>query len=370
MDDAVMLEEAAESTSLPLPMSAADLLDKDFAPVEFAIEPYFPRAEVTELVGAHGIFKSTCALGACLAVVTGRTWGGASVNKGAAVFITMEDGERTLAHRIRAWLDSIPAGREREEAETAVRADFFYLAREHARDLALTDTDRGSTFQRGPVIGHLSAWLNGASLVVLETASRLHGGPELNEALAVFAQAVERIAIFTKAAVVIVRHVSKQAARDGVADSYAGRGGGALSDAARSVLVMTRDKKGEGSEDAEDDAISTVTLTHAKASLSAPGPRIVWRPVPTEHGVYLWPLSSREKERAEEQRLLAHLRCVGPAGLTQTDLHKKPIPGLPREAAKKAVKRLVADRRVAELVEDRNRNKGVVVYRIAGGSDA
>ncbi len=79
--------------------------------------PYFPRGEITELVGAHGIFKSTVAIGACLSVATGRTWGGAPVEQGPAVFITMEDGERTLAMRVQAWLDGVPAGQERADAE-------------------------------------------------------------------------------------------------------------------------------------------------------------------------------------------------------------------------------------------------------------
>lgn len=234
-----------EATPLPSLLSADRLLDTEFPPVTFAVDPYFPRAEVTELVGAHGIFKSTAALGACLSVATGRAWGGARVTQGFAVFVTMEDGERTIAHRVRAWLEGVPAGQDRADAEAKVRDNLFFLAREQARELALTASDRAGTFQREAVVNHLAATLCGSTLVVLETASRLHDGPEMNEGLAVFAQAVERIAIASGAAVAIVRHVSKQAARDGTSDSYAGRGGGAFSDAARSVLVMAREKKGE-----------------------------------------------------------------------------------------------------------------------------
>ncbi|MGA8891813.1 MAG: hypothetical protein WB493_09610, partial [Anaeromyxobacteraceae bacterium] len=48
---------------LPELRPASILLDTQFPPLRFAIEPYFPRSELTELVGAHGIFKSTAALG-------------------------------------------------------------------------------------------------------------------------------------------------------------------------------------------------------------------------------------------------------------------------------------------------------------------
>ncbi len=69
-------DEQMNTSGLPEALlPAARLLDSEFPPVEYAVEPYFPRAEVTELVGAHGIFKSTAALGACLSVACGRGWG-------------------------------------------------------------------------------------------------------------------------------------------------------------------------------------------------------------------------------------------------------------------------------------------------------
>lgn len=351
-----------EAAPLPSLLSADRLLDTEFPPVTFAVEPYLPRAEVTELVGAHGIFKSTAALGACLSVATGRAWGGARVTKGFAIFITMEDGERTIAHRTRAWLEGVTAGKDRAGAEVDVRENLFFLAREQARELALTASDRTGTYQRESVVQHLAGLLCGSTLVVLETASRLHDGPEMNEGLAVFAQAVERIAVASGAAVAIVRHVSKQAARDGTSDSYAGRGGGAFSDAARSVLVMAREKK-TGEDDPADDAVSTVTLTHAKATLSAPGPRIVWRPVVTPHGVYLWALTQREEANAEERKVLAYVAAAGSEGVTAKALHVKPPTGITRGAARAALERLVASGLVISTVEDRPRNRGVTVYR-------
>jgi hypothetical protein len=258
----------------------------------------------------------------------------------------------------------VPAGRERDDAAADIRANFSYLAREHARDLALTATNRLSTTIRAHVVEHLSGVLRGASLVVLETTSRLHDGPEMNEALAVFALAVEDIAIATGAALCIVRHVSKQAARDGTADSYAGRGGGALSDACRSVLVMTRDRK--QSEEEDPDPLAPVRLVHAKATHTAKAKPVVWKPVVTEYGVYLYPLTRAEEVRGDARRLLDYLRDLGDEGVTRTDLHKRPPAGLGRSAAKAALEHLASTGQLVTAEEKRGRSKQTVtVYRLA-----
>lgn len=358
----------AAGVAMPLPLDASRLLDGSFPPVEFAVDPYLPRSEVTELVGAHGIFKSTAALAACLSVASGRCWGPGRTSQGRACFVTMEDSERTLARRIRAWLDGVPAGRDRDLAEAEVRGHFTYLAREHAGALTLTATDRAATYANHQVVEHLSAVLAGMSLVVLETASRLHEGPEMNEALAVFASAVERVAIATGAAVCIVRHTSKQGAREGVTDSYAGRGGGSFSDAARSVLVMTRERKPEADESEEPDTLAPVKLTHAKSTHTRPGQAVIWRPVASEHGVYLYALSDRETANAEARRLREHLRGLAVEGVTASELHKHPPAGLSRSGTKAALRQLQAAGEVVETQEARGRSKQLVsVFRLAGG---
>lgn len=365
--EAVPDPDAAPGEPLPVPRDAMHLLDGVFPPVEFAVDPYLPKAEVTELAGAHGIFKSTAALAACLCVASGRSWGPGRTSQGRACFVTMEDSERTLSRRIRAWLDGVPAGLDRTDAEADVRGHFTYLAREHAGALTLTTTDRTATYAHHQVVDHLSAALAGMSLVVLETASRLHDGPEMNEALAVFASAVERIAIATGAAVCIVRHVSKQGARDGVTDSYAGRGGGSFSDAARSVLVMTRERRPDAEEGEGADALAPVKMTHAKATHTAPGQPVLWRPVVSEHGVYLYALSDRETATSEARRLREHLSGVTVEGVTASELHKRPPAGLSRAGTRAALQHLLATGAVAETKEARGRSKQLVsVFRLAG----
>lgn len=113
-----------------------------------------------------------------------------------------------------------------------------------------------------------------------------------------------------------------------------------------------------------------MTLTHAKASLSAPGPRIVWRPVVTPHGVYLWALTQREEANVEERKVLAYVAACGAEGVTAKGMHDKRPAGLTRDGAKRALERLVAARLVVATVEDRARNKGVTVYRAAENDHA
>jgi hypothetical protein len=316
----------------------AHLLDTEYPPVEYAIDPIAPRCEIAEWTGAHGIFKSTLALAACLSVVSGRRFGGLPVVPGRAVFITAEDGERTVASRVRAWLESVPVGAERIAATKAVRERFAFLAREHVRGLALTMVEYGDPAPRASTLARLTELVQGASLVILETAARLADGNENeNRVQATFAQALEEIAGGSRAAVGIVRHVSKQAARDGSTDSYSGRGGGALSDAARSVIVFTRER---GDKQAGDtDPLAPVTMTHAKATLSRPAEKIVWQPVETACGVYLRALSDDEKTRANARKLLA---ALPPEGITSTALHKSSSTraGLSRGAAEAALELL------------------------------
>jgi hypothetical protein len=353
-------DEAARAV-LPDLIPGGQLLDTDYPPVEFAIDPVLPLRELTEWVGRHGIFKSTLALAAGLAIATGRRFGGLPVRKGKAVFITAEDSERTIALRVRAWLESIPVGEERRAATAAVRENFYFLAREHVRGLALTLVEDGEPAARAGVVARLTELVEGAVVVFLETAARLAEGDEnANRVQAAFAQVLEQIAIDSGAAVGIVRHVGKAAAREGATDSYAGRGGGALSDAARSVVNFTRpDAKGE-----EPNPLAPVVMTHAKATLSRPARTIQWQPVETVAGVYLRALSDDEEVRANARKLLA---AFPPDGVTATDMYKKRPAGLSRTAGKAALDLLVETKLVVAVeVPSRGTNRQpTTVYQLA-----
>jgi hypothetical protein len=351
--------DVAVRPEIPDLIPGAHLLDTEYPPVEYAIDPIAPRRELVEWVGKHGIYKSTLALAACLSVASGRRFGGLPVTRGKAVFITAEDSERTIAFRVRAWLESIPVGPERAAATKAVRENFHFLAREHVRGLALTMVQYGEPSARADVVARVTELVTGALIVFLETAARLADGNENeNRVQAAFAQTIEEIAAGSGAAVGIVRHVSKASAREGATDSYAGRGGGALSDAARSVVNFTRpDPKGGE----EPDPFIPVTMTHAKATLSRPASKILWQPVETPSGVYLRALSDDETIRANARKLLA---AIPPEGFTETEVHKRPPAGLSRTAAKAALDLLRETGRVVPFERQHGGNRQpVTAYR-------
>lgn len=340
------------------------LLDMPLPSVAYAIKPYFPLGEFVELHGPHGQFKSTIALYAALSVAAGGAWNRGEVRQGRSVFISLEDRSATLARRVRSWLEGPEfedsgAGDARRARDEGVRANFWYLGREEAAGLILTFPEYGQSQVRHDVVEQLVDLCKGAVFVVLETAARLHPGAETNEALSVLAAALEEVATRTGACVVLVRHVAKEQARNGAADSYGGRGGGSLADAARSVLSTTR--QGDGGN-------AVVRLVHTKSTHSAPGPDLVWRPVPRGESVYLQAMTGAEEEAAERAALLERIGRAGDAGVTRRDLERGIPQNATREHRREQLRRCLEDlvrRGTVERIERRGtRGPPTDAYRV------
>lgn len=284
------------------------------APREFVIEPLLPKGVLTEFSGAHGISKSTLALGMVVAVATGRSWSGLPTTGGKVVFASREDAHEEILRRVQAWIASI-APSDRPEVEQALCENLILLGRDETAGLMLTTKSFGACSVRREAVDLIVERCQGAALIVLETAARLHGGDELNEDLAQLAEAFEQVASRTNAAVILIRHVSKAAARDKAVDSYAGRGGGALSDAARSVLVLVQ----LSPEQARDQGITldglaatikspVIALHHAKASYSAPHEPLFFVRLP---GPVLRQVAAPDPDEVFGERLLTYLRRQG-----------------------------------------------------------
>ena len=343
--------------------SGAAIFDTEYPPVEFAIAPYLPKGELIEIHGPHGQFKSTIMLYACLSVATGEPWGGVPVKQGKAVFISLEDSSATLARRVKCWVEG---GAECE----AIRENFHFLGREKAKSLALTVTDFGRAHPRVAVVDHFAKLCAGAELIVLETVSRLHPGEETNEAFAVFANAAEDVAMRTGAAVVIVGHVPKEAARNGSPDSYGLRGGGALADAARSVLAVVRDGEGKPRMDGTFDA---VRLVHVKSTHAPRGADLAWRPTSEGGAVFLQAMTAAESASDLASRLYEKILVEGAAGITTRELTRS-LPAKGREEKRAemndALDALVADGRVVQVFPPGKtgpRSPTFIAARIAAG---
>jgi hypothetical protein len=340
------LSFATVGRSIPKSLTPlSNLLDREVRPPSFVVAPFLPRGELTEIVGAHGSFKSTLALDACLSVATGRAWGSYAVEKGRAAFITLEDSSFTLQRRVMAWLDGvasadgIEASRvERAQAERDARANFAFVGREDAQGIVLTATDgNGFTRARTDVADQFAALVDGCSLVVLETVSRIHDGQEDNASFRALVESLERIVVqVSDAALVIVRHVSKNAVaklKSGDFDAYVGRGGAALSDAVRSCLVVVR----------ANGAVPSVTVHAVKTTHAQEGATMSWRPifVPARGAVRMEPITEASLALADAQQLRAFIAANG-GSIVKSDFKKGEIPcGLTRPRAEAAIDALV-----------------------------
>ena len=370
-DELRKLIDAATVGRLPDSLDDGSTLLEEYPPLEFPIEPYFPKGELAELNGPHGQFKSTLMLRAALSVATGEPFHTRVFAKlGKAVFISLEDRTPTLAKRVRCWLtggnplyqkiadEKRRTKEEREKLKDRIQRNFRYLGREKAHPLTLTTRKYGETVIRTANVDRIVNLCQGADLIVLETAARLHPGEESNEALAVLATALESIATRTGACVVLVRHVSKEQAqkRNGSTTSYAGRGGGSLADAARSVLSVVR---------VGDKQDTPVRMVHTKSTHTARGPDLFWRVDSTPLGPYLAPMEApaqKTEQKAEaSDRVLGVIRTAGAKGIGARDLQRKLPSGADPAEQKAAIKQLVASGQVTETKEARGR----VVYRIA-----
>jgi hypothetical protein len=131
------------------------------------------------------------------------------------------------------------------------------------------------------------------------------------------------------------------------------------------VIVFTRERA-DGKLGGDPDPLAPVTMTHAKATLSRPAGKIVWRPVETPSGgVYLRPLSDDEALRANAAKLRA---AVPPEGLTRTDFHKRPPAGLSRKDAEAARDLLIELGHIEETERTRGAtNQKARVYVLTEG---
>lgn len=341
----------------PLTLEA---LHTSIEPRKFAIEPLLPRGVLIELSGAHGISKSTLALDMALHVAAGRRWCGLPTTAGKVVFASREDSHEDILRRVQSLLSAFRP-EDRPMIEKAICENLMFLGREDTKHLSVTMKEFGKCSVRREAIDIIAERCQGASLIVLETASRLHGGDELNEDLAQLAEAFEQIAGRTDAAVMLIRHVGKQAAKDKSVDSYAGRGGGSLSDAARSVLVLVQLDQEEAKKrhiilDGLAASVSrhVIVLTHAKSSYTEPHAPLYFVRLPGPQLKQVFPL---DETNMYSERLLAFMRKEALKGGEAMSAHKL------KERCGEAE---VPQNKVADVL-DRLHNEGRVMKEEIGG---
>ncbi|MDP3835035.1 MAG: AAA family ATPase [Hydrogenophaga sp.] len=233
------------------PVSVGDLFTRPSPAPLFAWEGMLPLSTVSLLSAHGGTGKSTLALMLAVAAVTGRDLFGVGVRPGPAVFVSLEEGQGIVRHRLahicRCWnvnprdLENrlhIVDGTEYPELFTAETRGAGETTRTFSelRDLLQTVA---------------------AGLVVVDNASDAFGGDEIQRRqVRAFMRSLVEIARDTDAALLLLAHVDKNTSRARKGEGGEGYSGStAWHNSARSRLFLSR---------AEDGSL---TLEHQKSNL-------------------------------------------------------------------------------------------------------
>lgn len=216
------------------------------APIAFLWDRRIPAGKVTILAGAGGTGKSSFLVGLALARATGHPFLGVPTIPGATLFLSAEDSMTDYLRKVDAWRSLYPTLDAEKISRNVSIWEFI------GEDFRIVSSRFGEVTANAArvdeiVVGVLSLDPR-PDLIVIETASRFGAGDEnANGAAAALIAACERLSEMTSAAILLMTHVGKAAARTATVDAYAPRGASALTDNARSVLVLSDIPRGTDS---------------------------------------------------------------------------------------------------------------------------
>ena len=252
----------AETTSepqgaIPATLKAVELVDVMSAqpePVRFAVDPLMPKRHVTLLGGHGGIGKSSLALGIAAHVACGRDFAGLPVTQSPVVFVSLEDESAIVRLRLRKVIEAY------QLPPQAVLENMRLLdGTEAAAALMVEGSGHGAapTFTR--TYNEVSEASEGAGLIIIDNASDAFAANEnARREVRLFIRGLAAIARHHDAALVLLAHIDKNAAKDGArGNSYSGST--AWHNSARSRLALM-----------EQDG--HIQLLHEKANLSKKAP--------------------------------------------------------------------------------------------------
>jgi hypothetical protein len=226
------------SAELPAP---AHLLDR-----------LLPLGVPSLLGGDGGTGKSNLALALVAHAACGREWAGLQMARTRAVYVSLEDDERLVLWRLRR----IAAAYDLPLPEVIAGVRVLVVTDEGDATLAVEQSHQGvRELVMTRAFDELAASLNGEQLVVVDNASDAFAGDEINRRqVRAFMRALGNLARRHTAAVVVLAHVDKQAAKHGGA-GHTYSGSTAWSTTARSRMALVPNEGGG------------VDLIHEKANL-------------------------------------------------------------------------------------------------------
>jgi RecA-family ATPase len=270
----------------------AEDLDVEPASVRCLWGHYIVAGEVNVLTGPGGCGKSSLLTGLALAGATGQAFLGRTTREFQTVIFTTEDAVDDYKRKLHAWKYAYP-GTWREATGR------IHIIPLKGVPLALVESDYGQVHVAPGVVEALAERTrelvpDGEVLILVETVSRVSGGDETNAGAGMLVVALERLSLLTGGGTPVpVAHVGKENARQRQTDMYAARGGSALADNARSVLVLSRPPKElleEHGLDETGEPDYLFVLAHAKHNRTPREPDLLLRRESGKHAAYfeLW----------------------------------------------------------------------------------
>lgn len=287
--------------------TAAELA-QDPPRLEFIWEDFLPCGKVAVLAGAGGGGKTALLLGLAAARAMSEPYLGKHTRPGTTVVVSCEDSKDDYQRKLAAVRES------RQDLDLDAIARHLKFVDLSGTPFQLVDSDFKQfavSQSADDLVAVIREKAPDADFVILETVSRLVS-EESNPALSVLVVAAEHIAKGLNASVLLVAHVSKDAARNGTKDGYAPRGGSAITDNARATLVLSP-LNDDGAQDLLGFSLSAeelrdlMVLNLAKGNHSPRQSPIVVERVSSKFGITLRQYRALGKGSAEDaQRAARH----------------------------------------------------------------
>ncbi|GAB1536287.1 hypothetical protein ADMFC3_19180 [Geovibrio sp. ADMFC3] len=270
---------------------------------EFSIDPLAPIGAVT-LINAHGgTGKSLLALKIATHIVLGIDILGAETNGEKVAYMSLEDSEDILRRRIYKLIAYLPKevqGRRQELSDRLMFIDGYgrqmHVAKYNQNNVEITD-----------ITNKLIKLLKKENIKTLfvDTFVRSHSLNENDNAqMGALLVAFEKIAAEAKCAVILLHHLSKSSD----SKAYAARGASAITDNARSSILLERVDKKDETKFSEADIKMAVTegrlirVMHIKHNYSVEHPEQYIEI--TKDGGLIERYPSFDIRKSSEQRLM------------------------------------------------------------------
>jgi len=281
------------------PMFAIDLCEFENAtlpPPRFMVDRIVPAGVVTLLGGHGGAGKSILALSIAAHFAAGQSVFGLPVAGGPALYVSLEDAQDWMLHRLRKVVDTFGLNAR------AVTSNLRIADGTAAGALMREDGRWGASLTETAAMRELRELVGDASLIFIDNASDAFDGNEnARGQVRTFMRTLANLGR-EDAAVVLIAHIDKNAARYGASgNSYSGSS--AWHNSARSRLALTPAKHGS----------DAVELRHEKSSRTAPIPpmRLAW----SAGGVLVPAAGGRDANADDADAVLAAIEAANRAAV-------------------------------------------------------